>query len=127
MDYSGSDWDRCCRCAHVEGVGSGGTRGNDSLLQGLHQSSVPIRNRHTQASKIYIPHESKKNGSVSFTTGKRRKFCMYTTWLAMLRSDRESGKRSITQRRVCSPMTVYISCVRTFLAKTVCSSTSSER
>jgi hypothetical protein len=74
-----------------------------------------------------IPQEVKNNGSESFTTGKRLIFPRYTTCETILRMDSLKGKPSTRQSRTCRPMTKYMRRVSSFLASTVCSSTSSER
>lgn len=74
-----------------------------------------------------IPQESRNSGSVNLTIGNRRRFCAYTACETMLRTLRPNGNLSITSNRNCRPMMLYISRIRSFLASTVCSSTSSER
>lgn len=43
---------------------------------------------------MYEPQESRKNGSVSLTMGKCRKFCMYTMWLPIASRESLSGNES---------------------------------
>jgi len=75
----------------------------------------------------FVPQDVINRGSESLTIGNRRMFPRYTTCETMLRRDSPKGNLSMRQRRTWIEITAYIRRVRSFLANTVCSSTSSER
>jgi len=53
----------------------------------------------------FAPHEMTNIGSVSLTTGNRRRFRMYTTWLKTVSAERPNGNLSTIQRRICRAIT----------------------
>lgn len=68
-----------------------------------------------------------KRGSESLTMGKRRRLLAYTRWEIMLRTDKEKGNRSTRKRKIWMIMMPEINRLNNRRARTVCSSTSSDR